>query len=592
MFDSLQKNPSEGMLQRICAIAAHPLSNEFASQVEKVVGAAFDVLTTREIRAQPIFSVIAQLRRRRLQSLYLVCEDDAGRPVIPVLKIFAMTAGAAQIFVITPDLSVTKVTLKDGAIAVGEVMVAAWKSIRAVRGAGREIAELLSQHRVECIPRDAKSFLFIKATSSTGSSFGGALAHFIGVIGGFSRAGKKCYAATIGQVDYLAADVINVPVNPPPNMAPPFIFLRSASEMNIYRVNDAFTEQLRARFDSAPPAIIYQRQSLGIYCGIRLSRVYKVPLIVEYNGSEVWVSNHWGTPLAFEKLAYDVEQACLLHAHVVVCVSEALRQELIEQRGIEPKRIVCHPNGVDPDLYDPEIFTEDECTHIRNAYGFDREDLVVTFIGSFGKWHGVDVLARAIRYLIEHRNEDVKVQRIRFLLIGDGAYRSVVENILGDIDCAHYVALTGAIRQEKARVYLAASDIFVAPTIANDDGTPFFGSPTKLFEYLAMARPVIASDLDQIGTVLQQCPTIAEWRIRPEKDWQGECGIRVTPGDASELAEAILEAASNSSWRAQAGIAARQLAKQKFSWDHHVGAVLDYIPLVFPTLMNTPKPPR
>ncbi len=56
--------------------------------------------------------------------------------------------------------------------------------------------------------------------------------------------------------------------------------------------------------------------------------------------------------------------------------------------------------------------------------------------------------------------------------------------------------------QSEAPTYLAISDIVVSPTVPNPDGSPFFGSPTKLFEYMAMGKPIVASDLDQIGEVL------------------------------------------------------------------------------------------
>ena len=80
-----------------------------------------------------------------------------------------------------------------------------------------------------------------------------------------------------------------------------------------------------------------------------MSRRHGLPLIIEYNGSENWLANNWGTPLSLVKLAMRAEKACLKHAHLLVTVSDVLRDELIE-RGVEPERIVTHPNGVNTDL--------------------------------------------------------------------------------------------------------------------------------------------------------------------------------------------------------------------------------------------------
>ena len=49
-----------------------------------------------------------------------------------------------------------------------------------------------------------------------------------------------------------------------------------------------------------------------------------MPLVVEYNGSEVWVARHWGRSLRYEHLALQAEEVLLRHAHVVVTVSDVL----------------------------------------------------------------------------------------------------------------------------------------------------------------------------------------------------------------------------------------------------------------------------
>ena len=109
--------------------------------------------------------------------------------------------------------------------------------------------------------------------------------------------------------------------------------------------------------------------------------------------------------------------------------------------------------------------------------------------------------------------------------------------------------------------YLAASDILVSPQVPNPDGTPFFGSPTKLFEYMSMGKAIVASDLDQIGKLLTH-----------EED-----AILVPPGDAKKLAEAILSLAEDSDLRKRLGNQARTVAMNKYSWDSHVRSILDYV---------------
>jgi glycosyltransferase involved in cell wall biosynthesis len=102
-------------------------------------------------------------------------------------------------------------------------------------------------------------------------------------------------------------------------------------------------------------------------------------------------------------------------------------------------------------------------------------------------------------------------------------------------------------------------DILAAPHVPNADGTRFFGSPTKLFEYMAMGRAIVASRLEQIGEVLED----------------GRTAVLVPPADEAALARAIVELAGDPGRRAGLGAAARRRALEKHTWQAHVGGILD-----------------
>jgi glycosyltransferase involved in cell wall biosynthesis len=92
-----------------------------------------------------------------------------------------------------------------------------------------------------------------------------------------------------------------------------------------------------------------------------------------------------------------------------------------------------------------------------------------------------------------------------------------------------------------------------------EDGSEFFGSPTKLFEYIAMGKGIIASRLGQIGEVLVDEKT----------------ALLVEPGDERELAKAILRLSSSRELRESLGAAARGAAIAEHTWKHNAQRVLD-----------------
>ena len=70
-------------------------------------------------------------------------------------------------------------------------------------------------------------------------------------------------------------------------------------------------------------SMVYQRYSLHNFAGLRLAQHLRVPFVLEYNGSEVWMSRHWGRPLKYEALAERIERVNVRAADLVVVVSRA-----------------------------------------------------------------------------------------------------------------------------------------------------------------------------------------------------------------------------------------------------------------------------
>jgi len=115
------------------------------------------------------------------------------------------------------------------------------------------------------------------------------------------------------------------------------------------------------------------------------------------------------------------------------------------------------------------------------------------------------------------------------------------------------------IPQAEGPSWLAACDILCAPTVPNPDGSPFFGSPTKLFEYMAMGKAIVASRIAQPAELLDE----------------GINALMTTPGSVEELQRPILRLASDDALRARLGAAVRQKACEQFTWEKRVQSIYD-----------------
>jgi glycosyltransferase involved in cell wall biosynthesis len=328
--------------------------------------------------------------------------------------------------------------------------------------------------------------------------------------------------------------------------------LREAPSLRALALNLAFARGVRPRLERGALALVYQRNEVDSYAGLRLARRHGAPFVLEYNGSELWVSEHWGPGrVAHAGLSRRIERLCLSCADVVVVVSQPLRDELLA-RGVEARRILVNPNGVDPDRYSPAV----DGGAVRARLGLEGRT-VLGFIGTFGAWHGAEVLVEAYARLLA-RAPDLRATA-RLLMIGDGLRMPAVRALVARERLEDAVVLTGLVPQAEGPAHLAACDVLVAPHVPNPDGSRFFGSPTKLFEYMAMGRGIVASRLEQLGEVLEHERTA--W-LAP-------------PGDVDALADGLRRLVVDPALRARLGRAARARAVERHTWAEHTRRIVE-----------------
>jgi len=408
---------------------------------------------------------------------------------------------------------------------------------------GRLTAQRFSRrHRhAWAISKAVRRAVYLRANLWQEASAGGSMAHTTGVLAGLKAAGIG--VTYVGTTDFPHATRLGVRVCVVP---PRLRWLRNLPDLPFLVYSEIFARRSRDLLAGHAPDFIYQRYSVLNYSGAQLARAFRCPLVLEYNGSEVWIARNWSTPLFFEGLANRIELANLKCADLVLVVSKTLQEEVIA-RGIPADRVLVNPNAVDPARFHPHI----DGGPIRHRLGLGGK-LVIGFIGTFGPWHGAEVLAQAVRPVA------VRLPEAHVLFIGDGSGMPRVQEIIARDGVQGRVSLVGLIPQDEAPNYLAACDILVSPHVGNKDGSPFFGSPTKLFEYMAMGRGIVASDLDQIGEVLSH----------------GKTAWLVKPGDPDTLAEGMMTLGTDAELRRALGEAAREEVVAKHTWKAHVERLL------------------
>jgi glycosyltransferase involved in cell wall biosynthesis len=191
---------------------------------------------------------------------------------------------------------------------------------------------------------------------------------------------------------------------------------------------------------------------------------------------------------------------------------------------------VIVPHGRDPDFLDPAKIVGQ---NVREKFGL--EDTIVMFVGTVRRHKGIEDLIEAVKR-IDRSNVICAIVGANL----EDSYVRALESVAGGK--ARFFPM---IRFEQLPEWLAASDIVAIPQRA----TAFTDAqvPAKLFDAMAMARPIISTDVSDIPEILRGC------------------GVIVPPGNVTLLAEAIIGLVDDPDRAKRLGSSARKKFKEEYS---------------------------
>jgi glycosyltransferase involved in cell wall biosynthesis len=300
--------------------------------------------------------------------------------------------------------------------------------------------------------------------------------------------------------------------------------------------------QGRAMLGEFAPDLIYERHCLFATAGLALSRHFQIPFVLEVN-APLMLEHQRMRGFSLPLVARAAERLVLTGADHIVAVSQALRTYAADL-GVPSDRVSVIPNAADPDAFGPT----NGLSPIRRQLGWN-EDFVIGFVGSMKPWHGVETLLQTLHHLGGSDGQ------FRLLLVGSGPQVDDLRRESERLGVAAAVHMTGAVPHHAVPDLLRAMDLTVAAYAA--DAAEYF-SPVKLFEYMAMALPVVAARIGQVCEVIEE----------------GRTGWLYAPGDAMELAGLIRSIASDRDMCRRVGAAARECVMQQYTWRHNARRVV------------------
>jgi glycosyltransferase involved in cell wall biosynthesis len=277
-------------------------------------------------------------------------------------------------------------------------------------------------------------------------------------------------------------------------------------------------------------------QFLVTLSGWVLSRLKGTPLVTEirdlWPDSIVAVGAAPVTSLLVRGLGI-LERFVYRQSDLVVSVTRSF-VPLLRDRGA--RRVVFISNGADPEAFASPV----DRTAVRARFSLG-ERFVASFVGTLGMAHGLDTVLDAAEILRDRRD-------VLFWLVGEGARREELQAEARRRGLEN-VRFEGQLPRGDVPDVLAASD--TALVLLRPD--PLFETvlPSKMFEAMAAACPVILSVRGESRALLDECGG----------------GIGIQPGSGAALAEAVLELEADPERRRRMGALGRAYVIERVAHD-------------------------
>lgn len=298
--------------------------------------------------------------------------------------------------------------------------------------------------------------------------------------------------------------------------------------------------KLQFKIRSFRPDLIYDRYALFNLSPVLLARRYHLKFVLEVNDATFIERSR---PLHLKKIARLIEKKILNEAPFIVTISEYFKSLLISEHGIAPEKVIVLPNAIDPKRFDVC-----QNNNFRKNLGLEKS-FVIGVVGAFVPWHGLDFFVESIVDFLSCKKEAI------VLLVGDGPVRPYIEEKIHQKGLGESIRFTGFLPSSEIPAYLSCMDICIMPD-SNEHG-----SPMKIFEYMAMGKPVLAPRYGPIEEVIAH----------------GKNGWLFSPRDGKELCAAVELLAGDKSLRERLAGNAKRDVLSLHTWVIRVQALLSFI---------------
>lgn len=226
-----------------------------------------------------------------------------------------------------------------------------------------------------------------------------------------------------------------------------------------------------------------------------------------------------------------MEKFCAVRADCVITVSDSLKRILSKHLGV--RKIIVILNC-------PKIEKFRKGRKFHEEFSLTRQSQVVLYQGGIAWRRAAKQLVDAVEFLPKN---------IYLVFMGSGVDKKALMVYASSKPYHSKVLFRDSVSLGSLLRYTSSADIGVVPLL-NTSLNNYYGLPNKLFEYISVGLPVVASGFPEISRVVLG----------------GRCGLVFNPEDPEDIARVIGKILSDPSLKSKLGRNALELARTKYNW--------------------------
>lgn len=282
---------------------------------------------------------------------------------------------------------------------------------------------------------------------------------------------------------------------------------------------------------------MYHPSHLATLSSYVLSKFLKLPLIVKVHDLLPDLTDPNFLRRTHKKTIFKLNLAFLRKSDFVLVQSTEWLDLATRVYGVNAKKIILFPTGVDVNKFNPEIASSD----IRKTLGLEDKRILL-FTGQISRDRGLDRLIAAMPKIVKEEPD------VRFIVIGKGPEKSRLFDLSKHLNVDKFILFLGEVSHESIPEYVSLADVAIGPltVLPITVGT----IPKKVLEYLACGKPVVA----------------CHGGVSKDLVIDGYNGVLVDPLNVDELSLAIIRLLKDRKLAKRLGENARRHVESSYDW--------------------------